>query len=132
MRGAGEGIRTPASTKPTGWLAHLARPFCANLDLEASALTTPPPRLDNKDCGFGLKTFQFPKAQEAVQCRISLYLFSWDSWFEETIKWAAKLIVIRCEPSFLFQENNQRLKLIFESKPDMIFLRKIMLKLLFP
>ncbi len=37
--GAGEGIRTPASTKPTSWLA-----LCAVLDLEASAITTPPPR----------------------------------------------------------------------------------------
>ena len=45
--GAGEGTRTPASQRPTGLLAHFGTgPVCATLDLEASAITTPPPRLE--------------------------------------------------------------------------------------
>jgi hypothetical protein len=43
---AGEGIRTPASQRPTGWLVFGTGPVCAYVDLEASAITTPPPRLD--------------------------------------------------------------------------------------
>lgn len=42
--GAGEGIRTPASTKPTSYPAiFILAAF--RYDLEAGAITTPPPRL---------------------------------------------------------------------------------------
>ena len=54
--GAGEGIRTPASTKPTSCLAISG--FSPLLfDLEAGAITTPPPRLQHKHLQLWLKEF---------------------------------------------------------------------------
>ena len=41
-------------------------PFCANLDLEASAITTPPPRLNSKDYGLWLKTFQSSRQKNLI------------------------------------------------------------------
>ena len=56
LNGAGEGIRTPAGAKPTSYLAFSGfSPLL--LDLEASAITTPPPRLEYNDCVCGVKTF---------------------------------------------------------------------------
>jgi hypothetical protein len=46
--GAGEGIRTPASTKPTGYLAFRLLALFSTI-LEASAITTPPPRHTNTE-----------------------------------------------------------------------------------
>jgi hypothetical protein len=53
--GAGEGIRTPASTKPTSCLAFRLSPLL--FDLEAGAITTPPPRLQLKHLQLWLKEF---------------------------------------------------------------------------
>lgn len=47
--GAGEGTRTPASTKPTSYLAILNL-AAFRYDLEAGAITTPPPRLRRYSC----------------------------------------------------------------------------------
>ena len=58
--GAGEGIRTPASTKPTSYLAvDLAPHF---FDLEAGAITTPPPRLQPQYSWLSHKEFSVKPA----------------------------------------------------------------------
>jgi hypothetical protein len=51
--GAGEGTRTPASPKAHWLTCHSSGPFSED-DLEASAITTPPPRrcLELLDCSF--------------------------------------------------------------------------------
>ena len=64
--GAGEGIRTPAGAKPTSCLAFSGfSPLL--LDLEASAITTPPPRLEYNDCVCDVKTFPAIKESEPKQ-----------------------------------------------------------------